>query len=145
MCKDQIVLIHWIVGKAREFQKNIYFCFNDFAKAFIWITTNCGTFLKRWEYKTSLSASWETCMDFKKQQWESDMEQWTGSKLGKEYVKAVYCHPGLFNLYVDYIMWNAGWPYTALTYSFPNFEPVQGSMSGSNSCFLTCIYVSAFR
>ena len=40
-----------------QFQKNIYFCFNDFAKAFIWITTNCGTFLKRWEYKTSLSAS----------------------------------------------------------------------------------------
>ena len=55
--RHQIANILWITEKAREFQKNIYFCFSDFAKAFIWITTNCGTFLKRWEYKTSLSAS----------------------------------------------------------------------------------------
>jgi len=55
--RHQIANILWITEKAKEFQKNIYFCFNDFAKAFIWITTNCGTFLKRWEYKTSLSAS----------------------------------------------------------------------------------------
>ena len=56
-------------------------------------TTNCGKFWKRWEYKISLSASWETCMQVKKQQLEPDMKQWTGSKLEKEYVKAVYCHP----------------------------------------------------
>ena len=43
-------------------------------------------------------------MHIKKQQLEPDMEQWTGSKLGKEYVKAVYCHPGLFNFYAEYIM-----------------------------------------
>jgi len=54
--RHQIANILWITEKAKEFQKNIYFCFNDFAKAFIWITTNCGTFLKRWEYKTSSSA-----------------------------------------------------------------------------------------
>ena len=59
----------------------------------VWITTNCGKFLKRWEYKTTLPASWEMCMQVKKQQLELDMEQQTGSKLGKEYVKAVYCHP----------------------------------------------------
>ena len=47
----------------------------------------------RWEYQTTLPASWETCMQDKKQQLELDMEQWTGSKLRKEYVKAVYCHP----------------------------------------------------
>ena len=47
-------------------------------------------------------------MQVKKQQLESNKEQWTGSKLGKEYIKAVYCHPGLFNLYAEYIMWNAG-------------------------------------
>ena len=43
----------WIIKKAREFQKNIYFCFNDYAKAFVCITTNCGKFLKRWEYQTT--------------------------------------------------------------------------------------------
>ena len=48
---------------------------------------------KRWEYQTALLASWEICMQVKKQQLEPDMEQQTGSKLGKEYVKAVYCHP----------------------------------------------------
>ena len=54
---------------------------------------NCGKFLKRWESKTTLLISWETCMQVKKQQLELDIEQWTGSKLGKEYIKAVYCHP----------------------------------------------------
>ena len=49
--------------------------------------------LERWEYQTTLPASWETCKQVKKQQLELDMEQWTGSKLVKEYVKAVYCHP----------------------------------------------------
>ena len=91
---DQITNTHWIIEKAREFQQNIYFCFIDYAKALIvWITTNCGKFWKRWEYQTPLCIFWETCMQVKKQQLELDMEQWTGSKLGKEYVKAVYCHP----------------------------------------------------
>ena len=58
----------------------------------MWIATNCGKFLKRWEHQTTWPASWEICMQIKKQQLELDMEQWTGSKLGKEYVKAVYCH-----------------------------------------------------
>ena len=57
------------------------------------ITTNCGKFFKRQEYQTTLPATCETCMQMKKQQLELDMEQQTGSKLGKEYVKAVYCHP----------------------------------------------------
>ena len=56
-------------------------------------TTNCGKFLKRWEYQTTWPASWEICMQVKKQQLELDMEQWTGSKYEKEYIKAVYCHP----------------------------------------------------
>ena len=125
--------------KAREFQKNIYICFIDYAKAFdsldmnlsrlwelvvdreawcaavrgvtksrtllsnwtelnwkpltVWFMTNCGKFFKRWEYQITLPTPWEICMQVKKQQLELDMEQWTGSKLGKEYVKAVYCHP----------------------------------------------------
>ena len=58
-----------------------------------WITTNYGKFFKRWEYQTTLPASCKTCVQVKKQQLELDMEEQTGSKLGKEYVKAVYCHP----------------------------------------------------
>ena len=59
----------------------------------MWITTNSGKFLKEWEYQTTLPASWETYTGAKKKQLEPDMEQWTGSKLGKEYIKAIYYHP----------------------------------------------------
>ena len=59
----------------------------------VWITTNCAKFFKRWEYQTTLPASWEICMQIKKQQIEPDTEQWTGSKLGKEYIKALFYHP----------------------------------------------------
>ena len=57
------------------------------------ITTNCDKFLKRWEYQITLPVSWEICMQVKQQQLEPDMEKQTSSKLGKEYVKAIYCHP----------------------------------------------------
>ena len=70
----------FFIEEARKFQKNIYFCFIDYNKAFVWITTNCGKFLKRWEYQTTLPDSWEICMQIKKQQLELDMEQQTGSK-----------------------------------------------------------------
>ena len=82
--RDQIANIHWIIEKAREFQKNIHLCFIDYAKAFVWITINCGKFWKRWEYQTTWAASWETYMQVRKQQLELDMKQQTGSKLGKE-------------------------------------------------------------
>ena len=59
----------------------------------VWMTANYGKFFKRQKYQTTLPASWETCMQVKKQQLEPNMEQRTDSKLGKEYVKAVYCHP----------------------------------------------------
>jgi len=55
--RDQIANICWILEETREFQKNIYFCFIDLAKVFVWITTNCGKFFKRWEYQTILPAS----------------------------------------------------------------------------------------
>ena len=51
-----------------------------------------GKFFKRWEYQITLPASWETCMQVKKQQMEPDMEKWTGSKLEKKYLKVIYCH-----------------------------------------------------
>ena len=78
--RDQITNICWIIKKAREFQKNIYFCFIDYTKAFVWITINCGKFFKRWEYQTNWPATWEICMQVRKQQLELDMEQQTGSK-----------------------------------------------------------------
>ena len=77
--RDQIVNIHWIMEKAREFQKNIYFCFIDYAKAFDCVDHNKRKFWKRWEYQTTWPASWETYMQVRKQQLELDMEQ-TGSK-----------------------------------------------------------------
>ena len=71
--------------KAREFQKNIYFCFIDYGKAFDSVDHNkLWKFLKCWKYQTTLPASWEIWIQDKKQQLESDMEQWTGSTLGKE-------------------------------------------------------------
>ena len=55
--RDQIANIHWITKKTSEFQKNIYFCFIDYVKAFVWITINYGKFFKRWEYQTTLPTS----------------------------------------------------------------------------------------
>ena len=83
----------WIMEKAREFQKNIYVCFIDYAKDFDCVDHNKLWKILRWEYQTTWPASWEICMQVRKQQLELDMKQQTGSKLGKEYFKAVYCHP----------------------------------------------------
>ena len=93
--RDQIANICWIIKKAKEFQKTLYFCFIDYSKSFdcIWTTTNYGKFFKRWKYQTTLPASWEICVQVRKQQLELDMVQQIGSNLGKEYIKAVYCHP----------------------------------------------------
>ena len=88
--RDQIANIFWTIEKAKEFQKNIDFCFIDYAKAF-----DCVDHYKLWKILQEmgipdhLTCPWEICMQAKKQQLEPDMEQWTGSKLGKEYVKAV--------------------------------------------------------
>ena len=78
--RDQIANIHWIIEKAREFQKNIYFCFIDYAKAF-----DCVEHNKLWKILQEMGipdhmTSWETCMQVRKQQLELDMEQQTGSK-----------------------------------------------------------------
>ena len=79
--RDQIANIRWIMEKAREFQKNIYFYLLTLPKPLtMWITTNCEKFWKRWEYQTTWPASWETYMQVRKQQLELDMEQQTGSK-----------------------------------------------------------------
>ena len=79
--RDQIANICWIIEKAREFQKNIYFCFIDYAKPFDSVDHNrLWKILKEWGYQTTSPASWETYMQGWKQQLELDMEQQTGSK-----------------------------------------------------------------
>ena len=79
--RDQIAHIHWIMAKAREFQKNIYFCFIDDAKAFDCVDySKLCKILKEMGIPDHLTSSWETCMQVRKQQLELDMEQQTGSK-----------------------------------------------------------------
>ena len=103
--RDQMANICWITEKAREFQKNIYFCFIDYAKAFDCMDNNKlenserdgNTRLPYLPPEKSLCRSGSNSLN---------MEQQTGSKLGKQYIKALYCYPAYF--YADYIMWNAG-------------------------------------
>ena len=79
--RDHIANVCWIIEKVREFQKNIYFCFIDYAKAFACLDHNkLWKILKEMKDQTTWPASWETCMQVKKQQLELDMEQQTGSK-----------------------------------------------------------------
>ena len=91
--RDQIANTWWIIEKANEFQKYIYFCFINYAKAF-----DCVDHNKLWKILQEMGIPDHlTCLlrnlyEVKKQQLYPDMEQWTGSKLGKEYDKAIYCH-----------------------------------------------------
>ena len=108
--RDQIANIHWIIKKAREFQKNIYFCIIDYTKAY-----DCVDHNKLWKniqemgYQITWPASWEICMQVKKQQLELDMEKQTGSKSGKECVKAVYCHPAYLTYMKSTLCKMLGW------------------------------------
>ena len=95
--RDQMATIHWIMERAREFLRNIYFSFIDYTKAF-----DCVDHNKLWEilkemevpdHLTCLLRKWDIYKQVKKQQLEQDMEELTGSKLKKEYNKAAYHHP----------------------------------------------------
>ena len=86
------------------------------------ITTNCGKFLKKWKYQTTLHAFLETCMQVKKQQLKPDVERWTGSDLGKESVKAVYCDPA-------YLTYMQSWCCCSVAQSCPTLcDPIGCSM-----------------
>ena len=100
--RDQIVNICWIIKKAREFQKNIYFCFIDYIKAFDSVDHNkLWKTLKEMKYQTILPASWDICMQVKKQQLELDWFQ-----IGKGVCQGSILSPWLFNLYTEYNMQN---------------------------------------
>ena len=97
--RDQIANVHWVIEKAREFQKNLYFCFIDYAKAFDCLDHNkLWKILKEMGIPDHLTCLLRSCMQVKKQELEPDMEL-TGSKLGKEYHKVL--SPCLFNLYAE--------------------------------------------
>ena len=106
--RDQIANIRWIIEKAREFQKKIYFCFIDYAKAFDCVNHNkLQKILKEMGIPDHL-----TCLLRKLYAGqEATVRTGRGTKdwfqIGKEYVKAEYCHPAYLNLYAGYIMWNA--------------------------------------
>ena len=93
--RDQIANICWIIKKNQEHSRKIssLVSLTALRPLILWVTTSCGKYLKRWKFQTTLPASWESCVQVKKQQLELDMERWSGSKLGKEDVKAVCCHP----------------------------------------------------
>ena len=92
--RDQTANTHCIIKKARKFWKKSTSALLTIPKPLIvWTTRKSGKFWKRWEYPTTWPASWEIYMQVRRQQLELDMEQQTGSKSGKEYNKAVYCHP----------------------------------------------------
>ena len=108
--RDQIANIWWIIEKAREFQKNTYFCFIDYSKAFHWLDHNkLWKILKEIGIPEHLPASWETCVQVRKQQLELDMEQHTDFKQEKEYVNAVYCHPAYLTYMHSIWLETLGW------------------------------------
>ena len=93
--RDQVASIHWIIEKSKRVTEKHLFLLYWLCQSF-WLyrsQKNCGKFFKKCEYQTTWHASWKICTQVKKQQLELDMEKQTGSKWGKEYVRAVYCHP----------------------------------------------------
>ena len=81
--RDQISNIHWIIEKAREFQKTLLT---------VWITTICGKSFRRWEYQTTLPASWEICMQVEKEQGRNGTRNWFQIRKGV-CQDHIYCHP----------------------------------------------------
>ena len=107
--RDQIANICWIIKKARESQKNIYFCLIDYAKAFDCVGHNkLWKILKEMGIPDHLTCLLRNCMQVKKQLLELDMEKWTGSKSEKGISQGYVLSLCLFNLHAEYIIRNAG-------------------------------------
>ena len=140
-----------MVKKTREFQKNIYSASLASLKPLTVDHNKLWKFLKRWEYQTTWPASWEICMQVRKQQLELDMKQQTGSKLGKEYIKAVYCHPAYLTYmqssvqFSHSVMSDSLWPHGLQHSSLPCPSPTPGACSNlypsNQRCHPTISYV----
>ena len=105
--RDQIANIHSIIEKAQEFQKNIYFCFIDYAK-------DCVDHNKLWKILQEMEIPDHLTCPLRnlyagQEETDLDMEQQTGSKLGKEYIKAVYCHPAYLTYMQSTLCEMPGW------------------------------------
>ena len=121
--RDQIANIHWIMEKVREFQKTIYFYFIDYAKAF-----DCVDHNKLENPERDGNTSWETYMQVRKHQLELNMEQQTGSKEEKEYVKVVYCYPAYLT-YMQSTSWEKlGWKKHKLESRLPGEVSITSDM-----------------
>ena len=108
----------------------LYIYFIDYTKSFDCVNhkKKCEKFLKRWEYQTTLPASWEICMQVKKQQSELDMEQQTGSRSGKKYAEAVYCHPACLTYMRSTSCEMPGWMKQKLESRFPGEISITSDM-----------------
>ena len=93
----------------------------------VWVTTNSGKFFKRWDYQTTWPASWEICLQVKKQQLELDTGQQTGSKSEKEYIKAVYCRSAYLTYISHHVKCWAGWPQAGIKIAGKNINNLRYS------------------
>ena len=98
----------------------------------VWITIKCGKFRKRWKYQTTWPVSWETCVQVGKQELELDMEQQTGSKLGKEHIKAVYCHPAYLTCMQSTSWETLGWRKHKLELRLPGEISITSDIQSEN-------------
>ena len=101
--RDQIANICWMIEKAREFQKDIYLCFIDYAKAFLWITTNCGKFLEMGipDHLTCLLKNLFASQEATVRTGHGTIDWF---KIGNGVHQGCILSPCLFNLYTEYIM-----------------------------------------
>ena len=127
--RNQTANISWIIEKAREFQRHIY-CFIDYTKAFDCVDHNKLVNSKRDgnKYQTTWLASWEICVQVKKQRLELDMKQRAGSNLGKEYIKAVYCHPAYLTYVQSTLCEMLGWMKHKLESKLPGEKSIISDM-----------------
>ena len=119
--RDQIANIHWIIKKAREFQKNIYFCFIDYAKPFDCVdhSQKMWKILKEMGVPDHLICLLGNLYAGQEATVRTGLEEQTGSKLGKEYIKAVYCHPAYLTCMQSTSYKMSGWMKHKLESRFP--------------------------
>ena len=127
--RNQVASVRQIIEEARKFQKKIYFCFIDDAKAFDCVDHNSlWKILKEMGIPDHITRLLRNLYAVKKQQLELDMEQQTGSKLGKEYIKAVYCHPAYLTYMQSTSCKMPGWMKHKLESRLPGEIPITSDM-----------------